>query len=595
MDFGDLKSKALDLASGALGSITGGVTAPDLKNTTRIRTPHAAIVVWNYDNRISATPSSGLDNADKIIISPVSIMAISTSKSKGDPQGSFNFVLAPTRNWVAQLTPGSWCVILMGNSPITQDDVKKVNPSQLKMIGKIDTVRLDTKANSDGSRSSAYYVSGVDWGHVFHNVLYIDSNLTAPTDPMNQGNGAFIAIAKILFGEKGVPTTATTSANIAALLKVFGSKLAGFSDTGASVNVLTKSVYEFNLPTDMSKFLGLNSKGAPASNINSALELITGKLSGQDKYSQVKESFGFIDPFSLQGTNTFWQILQSNSCPALNEMVAEMRPGLSGTQLVLYNRIKPFAIKGALSSTILQGLPGGRDLVSYFQDLKVHEIDPYTVTAINAGTNWRDKYNFVEIKPIISQFPVVEAGYKQYTQSTDEKSFSREGFRPMIVASKYLPASFYSNTQLETPIQNLKGWVYALRTWFFDTHKMLNGTVSLTGIDGHIAVGDNIKLDAALLNPNTNFNSAIVALKNSFLLAHVESVSHSFSVGDDGARTYTTNIQFVRGIFVNNSLLPLVASLDAGAVESKQKNMTKDATINSESVIATPSPDAPKI
>ena len=39
---------------------------------------------------------------------------------------------------------------------------------------------------------------------------------------------------------------------------------------------------------------------------------------------------------------------------------------------------------------------------------------------------------------------------------------------------------------------------------------------------------------------------------NPYVLAHVESVSHNFVIGEDGARTYTTTIQFVRGIFVKS-------------------------------------------
>ena len=82
-------------------------------------------------------------------------------------------------------------------------------------------------------------------------------------------------------------------------------------------------------------------------------------------------------------------------------------------------------------------------------------------------------------------------------------------------------------------MNHLAGWAMALKTWYFDTHKMLNGTVTLTGIDGYIAVGDNVKLDADVLNPSHNFNGkAVKSKEKTYLLAHVESVSNSFSIND---------------------------------------------------------------
>ena len=48
-----------------------------------------------------------------------------------------------------------------------------------------------------------------------------------------------------------------------------------------------------------------------------------------------------------------------------------------------------------------------------------------------------------------------------------------------------------------------------------------------------------------------NQNSAQLQSKF-FILGHVENISHSFTVSPDGARSYTTTVQFVRGIVVND-------------------------------------------
>ena len=53
---------------------------------------------------------------------------------------------------------------------------------------------------------------------------------------------------------------------------------------------------------------------------------------------------------------------------------------------------------------------------SMFQKIKTHEIDKLSVISVNAGTNWRDKYNFVEIKPQFQEMKVFE---------TDKENISR--------------------------------------------------------------------------------------------------------------------------------------------------------------------------
>lgn len=578
-----------------------GLPKPDSKNPIRVRTPHAAVLIWNYKNRIGSLPTGDIDSVEPVFISTVSCVSMRTSKSKSDPQGTFQLVLAPNRNWVSMITPGSWCAILMSNKPITALDKTTVDPSKLKMIGKIDTVRVDTKVNpQDGARTTLYYVSGVDWGHVFNNIIYIDNNLAAASDPVNLGNSAAIAIQKLLFGEKGTPKRFSTSENIKALMGIFGKELSGFTAAGNKINLLANAVYNFNIPKEVSLYLRLqNSSGLPIPplNINSAIKLVNGALqTTEDNYKDTQESYGFLNPFSLQGAHSFWQVLQENSNPVVNEMIAEMRPGTLGTQLILYNRIKPFAIKGSASALALAAIPGGLKVMSFFQNIKTHTLDPMTITSINAGTNWKDKYNFAEIKPQFTDERILEASLKIYTQTFDQLAFNREGFRPLIYSAKYLPGLFYESPSLVTAAwTEIKGWVTALRAWYFDTHKMLNGTVTLTGIDGYIAVGDNIKFDAKLVNPNKNFNIGQFALPfQANVLAHVENVSHGFSIKDDGSREYTTTIQFVRGIIVDQTGTPTSVDVGGGAVDVNRATMPERLTQNNSNTVTSPSPDHPK-
>ncbi len=532
----------------------------------KIKTPHAAVLVWNYVDRVGVPTGSfdatGVDDligVEKenlpVIVSTLSCVSIQTSKSKGQPDGQFNLVLAPYKNWVSTLTTGSWCCIMMSNIPIKEEDLKTANPEQVKMIGRIESVRCETTVDDDGTRKTLYYVSGVDWGTVFNSTLYIDNLIAEPNDPQSLGNGAAVAIRNALFGKNGSPQSFAVVENLTSILGVMGKTVGGYTEDESKVGRLANAIYEFSIPAEMAKFFNfLDKDGNPITSIEmkDLLSLTTGSLKSDDEYFDHKEAVGFIDPFSLQGTHTLWQILLENSNPALNEMFTDLKWTDEGVQLKLYNRIRPFSFQG------FDPQAGSSDtLRSYFQYVKTHDIDVMEVISVNAGTNWRDKFNFVEIKPQFQEFEIVANWYKRKAQAYDKDSFNREGFRPLIFDTKQFPSKGTA-TGLANDVgidwDQLEVWTKLLREWYFGTHRMLNGTIVLHGQNEYIGVGNNIKFDIGLINPNPNFNAKLVqkgTVDGVSVLAHVENVSHSFTVSADGARSYRTTIQFVRGIIVN--------------------------------------------
>lgn len=572
-------------------------------NKTKIKTPHAAVLVYNYNDRIGVPTGAFNDTGVKdlmgiekeeppVIVSTLSCVSIQTSKSKGTPDGQFNLVLAPFKNWVSTLTAGSWCVILMSNEPIKEQDLKKANKNHVKMLGRIESVRAETSVEEDGTRKTLYYVSGVDWGHIFNSVLYVDNLIASANEPRNQGNSAAVALRNALFGKNGSPTSFAVRQNLANILDIMGKNLAGYSDTGDTIGRLSNSVYEFTIPNELSKYFSFkdaNNKPINATTINKLLALITGSLVGKDKYDDKKESVGFIDPFSLQGTHTLWQILLENSNPALNEMFCDMNwNDDSSVQLRLYNRIRPFSY-----NNFTPAAGGSNQLKSYFQFVKTHELDSNDVISVNAGTNWRDKFNFLEIKPQFQEFTVVANWYKQKSQVFDPISFQREGFRPLILDTKQFPSSG-GNIPNDAGIDwnQLEVWAKLMREWYFGTHRMLNGTVVIQGSTEYIGVGNNIRFDAGLINPTPNINKATKQKgANQFILAHVENVSHSFTVSQDGARSYRTTIQFVRGIVVNaNNINVGEGMLDQKASDLSQSDDRNTVNVNSTSTSQDPDP-----
>jgi hypothetical protein len=560
------------------------------KPNFKIVTPHAAVIVWNYDDRGGRKGFDAVNEVEQTIISTVSCVSISTQKTKSNPQGSFNFVLAPYKDWISALTPGSWCCILMSQNPIAAEDFKKADPKKVKMIGKIDSVRIDTNIDSDGARKTQYVVTGVDWGYVFNNTIYIDNFLANPSDPKALGQGTAIAIQSMLFGKNGVPKSMDTSSNLRSLINIFGKPLNGFTQQGTDINLLGSAIYDFIIPKKMVEyfnFLGPNGKPTPSQKINHILTLFTGSLKAKDKYNNLSESVGFIDPYSLQGAHTFWQVLQENSNPAINEMVTDLRWEENGLRLALYNRIKPFSFSGYNPDAAkYQGLR------SFFQLVKTIDIDDNDIISVNAGTNWNDKYNFIEIKPDFSSFQTFANWYKQKSQVKDQSAFSREGFRPLIVHTKQYPG-YVNKTSVDVDSINwnaITAWSNLLAEWYFDTHRMLNGTITIIGQNQYIGVGDNIRFNADLINPNSNFSSSAVQNgTNNFLLAHVESVSNSFGVTPDGARQFVTTIQFVRGIFVN----PKGEAIGQGTLDKHISSMQNGDTRNTKNVITTSGIDDP--
>jgi len=523
-------------------------------------TPYAAMIIWNYKTRIGSdsTGKTSLNDVDSLYINSLSCVALHTSKSKSDPQGTFSAVLAPTRNWVAAITPGSWACILMSDKPILPSDLITLDFEKLKMFGKIDTVRLDTLMGEDGTRTTAYYVSGMDWGHVFHSTLYIDPDQVNNNEPSGLKGGLADALQQLLF-KKGVPQLFNTKFNLTSILQIFGKKLYGEVQTSseALVGYKIQSVYSVHIPSAVATYLKLhNGSGTTiAADVNSALTLITGILTPDSQYKESEPALGIVNLNDFLGTHSFWELLRGNACDLLSEMYAEMNPTKGRTQLVLYNRIKPFALKGTAIAAKVPPI-----LRSYFQNIKTHAVSPSIVLSINAGTNWADKYNFIEIKSTWTDGTIQDASDKKSLQSADSVAWNREGFRAMIVPTKFFPGKVTSTKgkdgkeliKAEMVWADFAKWVSAMKSWYFDTHKMLNGTIQLIGTNQYYAVGNNIKIDADILNPVHTWGAKDKSTPNHFLLAHIESVQNSFTISPEGAKQYRTTISFVRGVITDN-------------------------------------------
>jgi len=608
------------------------------------------VFIYNYRDRFG---SSNLKfdqfEVDQIILNTVSLINVTTSKSKSSPNGSFEFTLAPTKNWVAAITPGSWCVILMSNSYI-DDKAKygggKVDEKSFKMLGRIDSVRAATNTNqTTGARETKYVVQGTDWGGIFNTQFYVDplnraGNETALSTMERMGYEAYLLralgikikntdiphalqiendapdeVKKPIFDVAGFMKNGGNSSinepspidpakkpasepiklpsaadNIDFLLQLWGRTDDASSSLSNATGLMAKSIHTFKLPKKVAEYMDFRDKAnKPGSAIAQILTQITGKLSGYDKYTGVDDCAALIDFSTVLGNHSIWQVLNSNNNSNINEMFPEIRFENGKPRMVLYNRVRPFIIndkKVALEDRIRvgdgRGAGGqvGQEIIGsdmaeqYFSDfinVRRKEIDLNDIIAVNYGTNWRDRLNFIEINVAGNLYKENYAkDIKEQSQFADEESIGRDGLQPMIAQFAYAPAK----SGYEHPL-NIFVYKYAMKEWYFNTHKMLNGSIQLVGQDQYIQVGDNIIFPAEGFGEAKNMSSAQKASKKfSYILAHVESISHTAQVSPHGGRSFTTTISFVRGVISDKSGKIIQIPGDAGAVDQDAKKVT---------------------
>lgn len=154
-------------------------------NKVKIKNPNALVFIYNYQDRLGDVKlNEDPFSVEQIILNSTSLKSVTTQKSKSNPAGSFEFRLAPTKNWVTEITPGSWCVILMSNKKI-DDTAKygggKVDESSFKMLGRIESVRCVINTNqANGAQNTEFIVTGSDWGTIFNSKFYVDVLNRAP-------------------------------------------------------------------------------------------------------------------------------------------------------------------------------------------------------------------------------------------------------------------------------------------------------------------------------------------------------------------------------------------------------------------------------
>lgn len=530
------------------------------------RNPTAGIVIYNYLDRGGSNKISN-QNYEKIVLTK-SIISIQTSKSKSAPSGRFQIVLAPTKNWSAALSTGSWIEIHMSPYQMTEGDLSKSSKSTLKMIGIIDSVRMMMGVDqTTGARSTEYVLIGRDWGSIFESYLYVDSTVESASDsPLLNAIKLSYQVLRGSDINLGVPQTSTElTQNI---VKAWGLGVAlGIYKDGKLDNAANNAVYRF--PTQLGIKLNNPLKNVNPLGVNSIAQMVNvvdGVLNGPNAYlKNIKEVQGPFNAEALRGINTVWQLLNTHANTTINELVTDLRweNNEQKPTLTLYKRVKPFWLKNST-----------KFLASNFFLLKKAKINKNDIISLDVGTNSEDVVNFVATYPDFSLFSLpndetigAQAAAKGRVPQYDPESFARHGFKPLTYTSRFVPLNSNGTPNWEY----LTEWSKLLAAWYFDTHKMLNGTVSIMGQNEFIGVGDNIMFEASTLG-HTSF---VDDNGESMFVAHVESISHTFRYVENGSRSFITTINFIRGVMANANGTGLVSSNSFG-VETNVKDLSSD-------------------
>lgn len=593
---------------------------------SNIRNPAAAVIIWSYKDRLTHEKSneSSVHEVHETVLNTLSLVGINTNKSKSSPVGSFSFTLAPYKNWVDFITPGSWCAIMMTNEGLPQMDkfTKKAVQSELKFFGRITSVRGSVHVSPDGARQTLYVCEGEDWGSVFNSVLYVDPAARNPSD------GAVGTAIAMLYSElakevtEGKAKIPTTTINIKSLINLWGRQSKFISGVKKAVSSIAGSGLDglvinpeavFKIPKEAAEFLGgINT--SIASHLLDEGGLTTGILDSYDKYKDTQESVGIIDPSSVFGSHPIWGVMKDNTNEIINELFCDLRWVDGEPKLGLYKRVRPFITRPASLDTGVFGAPtafnsaalelGGEQqkaVSSKFENIRRVTIPRDDVISFDAGTNWRDKLNFVEILPDGSQFQYngksfnIETHAKALSQVHDRAAFGREGLKGASYTTRFYPI----NSDGDPSFLNPQAWARVLAQWYFNSHNYLNGTIEFVGQSEFIGVGDNIMVDASIFGPKPNINSKQLNSKNpQNLLLHVESLSHSFSVDQSGSRHWTTTISYTRGVLADSKGRPTdltALDLDTSKLNPAQERSDWNTVATSSGKDGEADPDIQKV
>lgn len=215
-----------------------------------------------------------------------------------------------------------------------------------------------------------------------------------------------------------------------------------------------------------------------------------------------------------------WSILKQYVNAPVNEMFSCFRIGADGL---------------VMPTVVLRQIPFSTEsyegACTKFLNIPRWKVDPDLIYSMDIGRDEAARINFVQVfgmqggekRPDAGVHFQIEQG--NYVVDTDD--IKRAGLRPYVITSSFdFPAVKDNAFSFHAPT-----WARMLGDALIGGHLKMNGTVSCVGIDYPITCGDNFEIDNVVY--------------------HIETVSHSMSVGPDGRKRFRTTLQLSNGIDKN--------------------------------------------
>ena len=315
---------------------------------------------------------------------------------------------------------------------------------------------------------------------------------------------------------------------------MIGTGFQEFNDKIQKKEVVKNFNKNFLMPPKLSSLMGL---GASGKDPITAARFFKFYVGIQEYGSSYNQKFNGLDPLSinpvrydkLSGTSpispepfcqvTAWSVLNQYSNSLINEMFTSFKLTEDGKVMpCVVFRQKPFTSKKFIKEN-----PTTK--VTPFLSLPRWKVSLDLIKAISTGRSEAARINFVHI--------VGKARYTQLNSYTaqqaslnsfkaDEQDIKRNGLKPLIAACDF---DFPTD---ENKTSNSPVWNQLMFDWLSNGHLKENGTIVCAGIEDPIAVGDNLELEDTVY--------------------HIESVTHSMNMQNNGFKNFETNLKLSYGV-----------------------------------------------
>ena len=512
------------------------------------------------------------DSSDTITktIRPLTIsrecLNLSVTASKGSHVHSLQATLAGGRDYMSAIMPGDWIFAWMMNDIETYIDVLlrlrqnkgRVNEFKdgLKFVGRVHSVNERLVQSPTGLRQTSTSIQGVGFGELDSSTFF-DPNLARQEKYLEKVlQNLNIPLANILNqasedASKG--RGIDVNKIIPELLRAYiGEGISGPGVSAGGVNTATgaavrtkEAPYAYVIPSEVAKILGVETPSKQDSQVFSYADILSTVLGRQKYKNNAPDTYEILLPDGVSsqdpskrngirhetserlsgdfmptpfafGNRSVWSILGDYSNPAINEMFTALKVGPDGRVMpTLTLRQMPY------SSPPVAARYGNK--VTAFHEIPRWVGHPSLISSMNVGRSDAARTNFVHLYGI----PVAPTLATDMTEQlvkhppmNDLQDYKRHGLRPHMAQ--------YPSSPTEIVEGGPDFWMLIRSDTLMGQHLVLSGSVTMLGVVEPIAVGDNFEFMDTLY--------------------HIEAVSHSCQVRQDGTKTFHTTLSLSNGM-----------------------------------------------